>query len=288
YDKMRRLRAEAQSAWQARVTRGLREEAQRLLREAGELARKKSYDEALTKLAQAEAAVKTIDPDTMRQVTEARDRIGASQTDLQEAAAKAQRIEQRLAEATKLLDDGRATEAVVALDDVLKLDPQNARAQEGKRTAQERILAATTRQSRGEKFREGKALLEAGQHEAALAPLTDAAADPQNLQARDLLEKARQIVEGLRRQKELQANIDKLMARGERLLLAQRFPEAQVAFESVLRLDPGQQRAKEKLEAAERRTGEALFAKWLPNEGPTLSFYQPRGNDVEGKITALA
>src|SRR5262249_18781319 len=102
------------------------------------------------------------------------------------------------------------------------------------------------------------------------------------------LEKARQIVEGLRRQKELQANIDKLMARGERLLLAQRFPEAQVAFESVLRLDPGQQRAKEKLEAAERRTGEALFAKWLPNEGPTLSSYQPRGNDVEGKITALA
>src|SRR5262249_18975847 len=149
YDKMRRLRAEAQSAWQARVTRGLREEAQRLLREAGERARKKSYDEALTKLAQAEAAVKTIDPDTMRQVTEARDRIRASQTDLQEAAAKAQRIEQRLAEATKLLDDGRATEAVVALDDVLKRGPQNARAPGGKRTARGRSRAATPRPSGG-------------------------------------------------------------------------------------------------------------------------------------------
>jgi len=288
YEKLRRLRAEAQSQEQARVTRGLREEAQRLLREATELARKKSYDEALTKLAQAEAAAKGLDPETMRQVTEARDRIRASQSDLLEAAARAQRIEQRLTEATRLLDEGKATEAVVALDDVLKLDPQNARAQEGKRTAQERILAATTRQSRAEKFRVGKGLFEAGQYEQALAPLTDAAADPQNAQARDLLEKARLVVEGMRRQKELQANIDKLMARGERLLQAQRFPEAQVAFESVLRLDPVHPRAKERLDVAERRTGEALFAKWLPNEGPSLNFFQPRGNEVEGKIMALA
>jgi tetratricopeptide (TPR) repeat protein len=288
YEKLRKLRADAQSGYQARVTRGLREEAQRLLREANEFARKKSYDEALTKLAQAEAAVKGVDPETMRQVTEARDRIRATQADLEEAAARAQRIEQRLAEALKLLDDGRATEAMVALDDVLKLDPQNARALEGKRTAQERILAATTRQGRAEKFREGKQLFEAGQYEQALAPLTDAAADPQNLPAHDLLEKARQIVEGMRRQKELQANIDKLMARGERLLHAQRFPEAQVAFESVLRLDPANPRAKERVDVAERRTGEALFAKWLPNEGPSLAFYQPRGNEAEGKITALA
>ncbi len=48
--------------------------------------------------------------------------------------------------------------------------PERARAVEGKTPAQERILAATTRQSRAESFRAGKALFEAGQYEKALAP----------------------------------------------------------------------------------------------------------------------
>ncbi len=283
YKELLRLRADAQSQDQARVTRGLREDAQRLLREAAELERRKSYDEALTKLAQAEVAVKGLDPGTLRQVTEARDRIRSVQTEIQDTSARAQRIEQRLAESGRLLDEGKATEAMVAFDDVLKLDHQNARALEGKKTAQERILAATTRQSRAESFRAGKALFEAGQYEQALAPLTDAAADPQNLQARDLLDKARQVVEGMRKTKENQAEIDKLMARGERLLQEQHFPEAQVAFEGVLRLDPGHARAKERLSLAERKTGEAFFIRWFPNEGPSLIFFEPRGRESDGR-----
>jgi tetratricopeptide (TPR) repeat protein len=285
YKELLRLRADAQSQEQARVTRGIRDDAQRLLREAADLVRKKSYDEALTKLAQAEVAAKGLDPEILRQVTEARDKIRVTQEELQLSASRAQRIEQRLAEAGRLLDEGKATDAVVAFDDVLKLDAQNARALEGKKAAQERILAATTRQGRAESFRAGKALFEAGQYEAALPPLTDAAADRQNQQARELLEKARQIVEGMRKQKEIQAQIDRLMGRGERLLQEGQFPEAQVAFEGVLRLDTGHARAKERLSVAERRTGEALFARWFPNEGPGLSFFEPRGQDVDGDRT---
>jgi hypothetical protein len=285
YKDLLRLRAEAITQQQARVTRGLREDAQRLLREATELVRRKTYDEALTKLAQAEVAAKGLDPEILHQVTEAQNRIRATQDEVQVSAARAQRIEHRLAEAGRLLDEGKVTEAVVGFDDVLKLDPQNARALDGKKAAQERILAATTRKSRAESFRAGKALFEAGQYEQALAPLTDAAADPQNQQARQLLEKARQVVEGMRKQKEIQAQIDRLMGQGERLLLDGQFPEAQVAFESVLRLDAGHARAKERLSMAERRTGEALFARFFPNEGPNLSFFAPRGQDVDGNKT---
>jgi hypothetical protein len=288
YKDLLRLRADAIGQEQARVTRGLRDDAQRLLKEAADLVRRKSYDEALTRLAQAEVAAKGLDPEILRQVTEAQNRIRATQEEIQVSAARAQRIEQRLAEAGRLLDEGKATESVVAFDDVLKLDAQNARAQDGKKLAQERILAATTRQSRAESFRAGKALFEAGQYEQALPPLTDAAADPQNSQAHQLLEKARQVVEGMRKQKDIQASIDRLMVQGERLLLDGQFPEAQVAFEGVLRLDPGQARAKERLSVAERRTREAFFERWFPNESPALSFYSPRGQDGEGKTIVEA
>ena len=62
-----RLRAEAisrgASAGDARA-RG--EDAQRLLREAADLVRRQSYEEALTRLAQAEVAAKGLDPDLLR------------------------------------------------------------------------------------------------------------------------------------------------------------------------------------------------------------------------------
>jgi energy-coupling factor transporter ATP-binding protein EcfA2 len=85
-----------------------------------------------------------------------------------------------------------------------------------------------------------------------------------------LLARARQVVENTRRQKDLRVEIERLMARGEGLMGSQSFPEAVVAFESVLRLDPGHARARERKDEAERRTGEALFLRWLPNQEPTL------------------
>ncbi len=56
-----------------------------------------------------------------------------------------------------------------------------------------------------------------------------------------------------------------------------------MAFESVLRLDPGHARARERLAEAERRTGEALFARWLPNQEPTLTLFEPETATVEAR-----
>ena len=92
----------------------------------------------------------------------------------------------------------------------------------------------------------------------------------------------------MRQQKESQAAIETLLAQGERLLLAGQFPEAQVTFESVLRLDKDHPRAKERLALAEKRTGEALFAKWFPNEGPSLTFFEPRPPESGGRAVIEA
>ena len=71
--------------------------------------------------------------------------------------------------------------------------------------------------------------------------------------------------------------IEGLAAQGEEHMKAGRFPEAQVAFENLLLLDPGHARARERLAEAERRTGEELLARWFPNREPTLVLFEPAG-----------
>jgi len=282
-----RLRAAAQSAEAARVSRQARGEVQRLLRQAQDLARRGGVEEALVRLAQAEVLARELDSATLRSVVAEQERLRGTLEQTREAASRAQRIERRLEDGSRELEEGRPTEALVAFNEVLDLDPRNARALEGRTTAQERILASTTRAARAKSFAEGRALFEAGQYEQALGPLTDAALDEANAEARALLRRAQQIVEGLRRQRELRAEIERRMREGEQLLTAGRFPEAQVAFETVLRVDPGNARARERLGEAERRTGEALFTRWLPNQEPTLTLFEPEGAEFEGETLVL-
>ena len=273
--------AEALSLQSQRITREARQEFQRLLRESDELFKKRSFAEALAKLAQAAVLAKGLDPDTLRTVTEKSERIRATESEIQEAVKKGQRIEQRLAEALRLLEEGKSTEAQVAFDDVIALDPQNLRALDGKKLAQERIRASMTRQKQAEAFQQGRSLFEAGQYEAALEPLTAATADPANLQARVLLGQAREAVLRMQKLKEQQAEIDKLLARGEKLFAGGQFPEAQVAFDSVLRLDPGNARARDRLSVAERRTGEAMLARYFPDLEPDLALFWPDAKEIE-------
>jgi tetratricopeptide (TPR) repeat protein len=281
-------RTEADHAERGRIARQARAEVDRLLGEARELARTRKYEEALTKLAMAEPLAKALDPATQRSVTDARERIRADAQEQADATARASRLEQTVQEAIRLLEEGKPTEAVVRFDEALAVDPRNARALEGKRTAQERIRATTTREALEQSFRDGKSLFEAGEYEKALAPLTDAATDPANAAARELLERARKIVEGTRQQKDLQARIDAFLARGEKQLQTRKFPEAQVSFESALRLDPGNARAKERLDVAERKTGEALFTRWLPNQSPLLTLLEPpQGALISGQTVTV-
>lgn len=285
-----RRRGEAQAQLDGIAARRARGEVQRLLREAQDLGRKGDWNQSLPLLAQAEVLAKGLDPDTLRMVTREQERQRAAQAEALDTAARARRLEQRLADGERLLEEGKATEAKVAFDDALQLEPRNARGLEGRRVAEERIQASTTRAARRKALADGRALFDAGQYEPALGPLTDACADPgiaEGAEACSLLARARQVLEGLRQQKELRADIDRLAAHGEQLMAAGRFPEAQVAFESVLRLDSGHARARERLAEAERRTGEALFARWLPNREPSLALFEPEAEVLESPTILL-
>jgi hypothetical protein len=279
YRELLKLRADSeaqlQSAETQRLARRARDESNRLVREASELERTHKYEEALARLAQAQAAAKDLDPDVQRTINEAIARVRGERKQREDAAAATQRIELGLAEGQKLLEQGRDAEAIVQFDQVLGAERGNARAVEGKRLAEERILASQTRQKLAAAFDEGRALFDAGRHQDALLRLTEAAADPANQRARELRDKAKSILEGTRRLKDTRARIDSLLQEGERLLAARKFPEAQVRLEGVLELDPLNARARERLGVAERLTGEALFEKWFPNLAPTLNFYQP-------------
>ncbi len=282
-----RRRAESQAAEQARLAREARRRMLQLVREAQEQRRRRSWDDALALLAQAEVLARQLDPDTLRSVSREQERVRTERQEAQDAALRAQRLEQRLADGERLLEEGRPAEAKVAFEDALSLDPRSERAIDGRRAADERIQASTTRAAREKSLADGRALVEAGQYEAALPLLADAAADPALTEAPALLARAREVLERLRQQRQLQAEIDRLVAEGERLMTAGRFPEAQVAFESALRLDPGHARARERQAEAERRTGEALFARWLPNREPTLALFEPEGEEVESPSILL-
>jgi len=282
-----RRRAESQAAEAARLTQRARGEFQRLLREAQALGRRGAWEESLPLLAQAEQLARGLDADSQRTVAREQERQRAAQKEAQDAAARAQRLEQRLADGQRLLEEGKATEAKVAFEDALALDARNARALEGRRAADERIQASTTRAARQKALADGKILFDDRQYEAALVPLTDACTEPAIAEACDLVARARQILEGQRRQRDIKAEIDRLVAEGERLMRQGQFPEAQVKFDSVLRLDSGQARARVQKTEAERRTGEAILALFLPNREPGLVFFEPEAEEVESPSILL-
>ncbi|HEY7921851.1 MAG TPA: AAA family ATPase, partial [Vicinamibacteria bacterium] len=280
-------RGTAQAAEAASRARRAKGEVMRLLERAQDLGKKGAWDESLPELAKAEALARSLDADTLRAVQQEQQRQRTARDEAKDQAARAQRLEQRLADGSRLLEDGKNNEAKLAFDEALDLSPRNARALEGRRQAEERILASTTRAARQQKLAEGRALFDGGQYEASLAPLSDAAADPTNLEAKDLLTRARQALERLRLQRELRAEIDKKAALAQELLNAGRFPEAQVALQSLLQLDANHPHAREQLAEAERRTGEAIVARWLPNQPPLLALFDPGGPVLETPTLSL-
>jgi tetratricopeptide (TPR) repeat protein len=280
-------RTAAESAERQRVARLARETANKLIADAEELARGRRFDEALAKLASAQSLAATLDPSTQRALLGMNERIRGEQRAAEEAASRARRLDAALAEGTRLLAEDRASEAQVRFDEALAVDPRNARALEGKARALERILASKTRAALEARFREGKALFEAGQIEKAIQPLTDAASDPTFVEAASLLARARATQQRVQREKELRERIEKALAEGERLLAARAYPEAQVQFEGALALDRDNLRARDRLAVAERLTGEALFARWLPNQPPFLTFLEPKVSEVEGPTVSF-
>ncbi len=287
YREMLRLQAEIEAQGRQRVAERARAEVDKALKDALELERGRKFDEALARIANAQAAAANLDPATQQRVLDAKERLRGAQQAHAESSQRTQRIEQALGDAQRLASEGHDAEAIVRFDEVLGLEARNAKAVEGKRAAQERILASQSRQRLAERLAEGKRLFDAGRYEDALEPLTEAAADPGNAAASGLLQQARRLVEGLRQQKELSVRIEKLLAEAEALLVARKFPEAWVKLENALALDPGSVTAREKLALAQRMTGDDIANRLFPNQVPMLIFYEPRDEQVEGKSVAV-
>jgi tetratricopeptide (TPR) repeat protein len=263
------------------------EEVERLRREASDLHRENKAEEALARLTQAEKIAEELEPAVRDRIAEQLKRIRAEQSERDERTALAERIERDLAEGRRLLEAEKEPEARLAFDRVLAIDPRNTVAQEGKRDAEARILAETTQQERDAAFRSGKSLFEAGQYEQALKPLTEAAADSTNREAASLLDRAQKTLARMRFQKDTRVRIETLLAEGERLIAAGKFPQAVVKLNDALELDKGNTLVSERLRHAERMTRDEMFESTFPNQPPVLTLLEQPPAEVEGRTLAL-
>jgi hypothetical protein len=270
--------------------RALLQEVQRLRRVGEELHRQGKLEDALDRLLEAQKAAAALDPGIERDVVESIKKIRAEISERAEAAARAARaarIERELAEGQQLLDAGKGAEAKMKFEGVLDLDAKNARAADGKAQAEAQILASTTRQARQAALERGQALFQAGKYDEARAPLSEAAADPDNAEAARLLSEASRILKGMREQKQLRASTDALLAEAETLLANRQFTRAWAKLGSILEADPGNEKAKEREAYAEHMTGENIFAKFFPNQKPVLTFASAPGPEMEGSRLAV-
>ena len=182
-DAQRRQDLEAADAERQKQARAALEEVKRLRREGDERQKEGKLEEALTLLVQAQKAAELLDADIQRQVIEKITQIKTEQKKKQEQQERAQRLDTGLAEGRRLLEADQPGEARLRFDEVLALDARHPEAAEGKRLADERQLALTTRQEREAAFREGQALFDEGQYERAQSRLAVAASDPANAAA---------------------------------------------------------------------------------------------------------
>ncbi len=295
YADLGKLRAQANKALEdaaaaerEKKARALLEELQRLRKEADDLYRQGKLEDAQKPLVEAQKIAEALsDPSAQRDIMELIKKIRTEATQKLEAQATADRIVADLAEGQQLLQAGKAAEAKLKFADVRKLDPKNTRAVEGETQADAQILASTTRQTRQAAFEHGKALFEAGRYEEARGPLSEAAADPDNAEARRLQDEATRILEGMRKAKETHARTDALLAEAETLLAGRQFAKAVVKLGNVLALDPGNERAKERSAYADRMTYEAVVEKMFPNEKPVLTFLETPAPAVDVATLAV-
>jgi hypothetical protein len=290
YKDLSRRQGEAQAALDAadrrRAADRARADVDAALKEAESLEKARHFDEALGKLNFAGAAAQLLDARTQRAIADAAERVKKEQLDLAETTARERRIEQGLVEGARLLGESKWNEAITRFDDVLAVDPRNAKALEGKKRSQDLILATTSRLNREKDFEKGKAFVEAGQYAEAIAPLTNAAVDIP--EAAELLKRAQKMREGQAKDRETQAAIDRLYKQGDELVANREYEKAQVSFDGILRLDPAQAKARERLDYAREKTVEAAFAKYQRDERPTLTLIKPDDNsEVDGPTVAV-
>ena len=105
-------------------------------------------------------------------------------------------------------------------------------------------------------------------------------------EAQALYVQVTRLVEGLRKERTLRAEVDRLAKDGQRLLERRRFAEAQVAFERALALEPGNLTLQEQSRRAEELSSQTLIERLMPNEKPQLEILEP-AQRLLGKARSL-
>lgn len=280
YQDLKRLLKEAEDRQNQEAIRALRQQLDRLLAEAGDLENKDRIDEAMAKAQEAMARARNLDAAAQARVTSALEGLRQKQA-AREAEARLQRereqLQRDLAEAQRLLTAGQPRDALVRFDAILKTDPGNTQARDGRAEAQNRLLATTTSENRRKDLADGRRLLEAGAIEEAIPLLTEAATDATLTEAAALLKKAQDLSAQRRTRQEGERRITELRREVAQLLGRNNDTEASLRLNLVLGLVPGDPEATRQLadieERMARNTREVLMG---DRELPALAFVAPK------------
>ncbi len=285
YQDLKRLLKEAEDRQNQETVRALRQQLDRLLAEAADFETRDRIDDAIAKAQEAMARARNLDPAAQTKVTSVLEGLRQKQTG-KDTEARLQRerelLQRELAEARRLLNAGQHRDALVKFDAILKTDPGNTQAHDGRAEAQDRLLATTTRESRLKDLSDGRRLFEAGSIDEAIPLLTEAATDPTLTEAVTLLKRAQDISAQRRKRQDSDRRIGELRREVIQLLSKSNFTEASLRLNLILGLVPGDDDATKRLadidERMARDTRDLLLG---DRELPALAFVAPKHPTTE-------
>ena len=280
YEDLNKLLKEAEDRQNQETIRALRREFDRLLSDAADLENRDRIDEAISKAQEAMARARNLDPSAQSRVTSVIEGLRLKQT-AKDTEAHLQRereqLQRELAEAQRLLNAGQHRDALVRFDAILKTDPGNIQARDGRAEAQNRLLATTTTENRRKDLADGRRLLEAGAVDDAIPLLTEAATDPTLTEAITLLKRA-QDLSGQRKGRQAgERRIGELRRQVAQLLEKANYTEASLRLNLILGLAPGDAEATRQLADIDERMARNILEVLLGDRLlPGLDFVAPK------------
>ena len=280
YQDLKRLLKEAEDRQNQETVKALRLQFDSLVAQAADLEGKDRIDEAMAKAQEAMARARNLDAPAQARVTSILEGLRQKQT-AKDTEARLQRereqLQRDLAEARRLLSAGQHRDALVKFDAILKTDPGNAQARDGRIEAQDRLRATTTAENRVKDLADGRRLFEAGAIDEAIPLLTEAATDPTLIEAVTLLKRAQDLSAQKKRRQESERRIAELRRDVLRLLEKNNYTEASLRLNLILGLAPGDDDATKRLadidERMARNTRDLLLG---DRELPGLAFVAPK------------
>lgn len=280
YDDLNKLLKEAEDRQNQDTIRALRREFERLLDSAADLESRDRIDDAMSRAQEAMARARNLDPSAQSRVTAVIEGLRQKQT-AKETEARLQRereqLQRALVEAQRLLNAGQHRDALVRFDAILKTDPANIQASNGRIEALNRLLTTTTAENRRKDLSEGRRLLEAGAIDEAIPLLTEAATDPTLTEALTLLRHAQDLSAQRKARQESERRIADLRREVSRHLQKNNYTEASLRLNLILGLLPGDPEATRQLADIDERMARSTLDLVLGDRLlPGLDFVAPK------------